>query len=104
MLFRCKLAQYIWQLCEKALFRNFRKDQILLIDADHHDVKAINYVITITSYSIYKCWIECLYKSKKANEIEFRYFVLNEIRFRKLIHNDKAQTIELLNKVKKELR
>ena len=26
MLFGCKLAQYIWQLCEKASFRNFRKD------------------------------------------------------------------------------
>ena len=91
MLFGCKLAQYIWQLCEKALFCNFRKDQILLIDTDHQDVKAINYFTTIISYSLYKFWIECLHKNKKANEIEIRYFVLSEIRFRKLIHNDKAQ-------------
>ena len=103
MLFGCKLAQYIWQLCEKALFCNFRKDQILLIDTDHQDVKAINYFTTIISYSLYKFWIECLHKNKKANEIEIRYFVLSEIRFRKLIHNDKAQIFELLNKVEKEL-
>ena len=103
MLFGCKLAQYIWQLCEKALFRNFRKDQILLIDTDHQDVKAINYFTTIISYSLYKFWIERLYISKKANEIEIRYFVLSEIRFRKLIHRDKAQIIEHFNKVKKEL-
>ena len=50
MLFGCKLAQYICQLCEKALFRNFRKDQIHLIDSDHQAVKAINYFTTIISY------------------------------------------------------
>ena len=53
MFFVCKLAQHIWQLCEKALFRNFRKDQILLIDTDHQDVKAMNYFTTIISYSLY---------------------------------------------------
>ena len=100
MLFGCKLAQYIWHLCEKAIFRNFRKDQILLIDTDHHDIIAINYFTTIISYSLCKFWIECL---QNPNDIEIRYFVLSEIRFRKLIHSDKAQIIELSNKAEKAL-
>ena len=42
-------------------------------------------------------------KSKSANEIEIRHFVLSEIRFRKIIHSDKAHIIKLLNKAEEAL-
>ena len=77
IIFKCNMTQYIGQLCEKGLSRNFRKHQILLMATDHYHVKAISYFATILKHCLYKSWSECLHKSKKANEKDIRYFVLS---------------------------